>query len=187
MSITAVVLFSVVALFLLHGLWRVLVSGSGVAAASLAASYWLIAIPFKLMLPDLPLTPIWLPFLYPYALMAMAALLWLVCYGRFSRLGISFPEAPPLLSAYFLAQLTMLVGFVVLAWLFSWRTLLAYGTLPPLLCGMSYIAYRCFAFRLQEQASASYSWHWLGSGALMAPVVVVVSGDWLVPVLLDYL
>jgi hypothetical protein len=185
--IATVILLLVVALFLLHGLWRVLASCIGVAVAGLAGSYWLIAIPVKLLLPNLPLTPIWLPFLYPYALMAVAALLWLLCYGRLSRRGISFPEAPPLLSAYFLAQLTVLFGFVVLAWLFSWRTLLAYSTLPPLLCGMSYLAYRCFAFRLRQQASASFSWRWLGSGALLAPVVVLVSGDWLVPMLLDYL
>jgi len=187
MSITTVILLSVIALFLLHGLWRVLASGSGVAAAGLFASYWLIAIPVKLMLPDLPLTPIWLPFVYPYALMALAALLWLLCYGKLSRRGISFPEVPPLLSAYFLAQLTVLVGFVALAWLFSWRTLLAYSTLPPLLCGMSYLAYRCFAFRLQSQTQASFSWRWLGSGALLSPLLVLLSGDWLVPILLEYL
>ena len=63
--------------YLLHILWRQIAARSPVAIASFIAAYFVLAAFFRLSEPYTPLRPVWLPFVYSYSWLAIAAALWL--------------------------------------------------------------------------------------------------------------
>lgn len=65
--------------FAARGVWRVLRSGDGLALAILIASWFMLAIGFKLLRPSLAVSALWLPCFYPYLWQGMFASGWLLC------------------------------------------------------------------------------------------------------------
>ncbi len=65
--------------FAARGVWRVLRSGDGLALAMLIASWFALAIGFKLLRPSLAVSALWLPCFYPYLWQGVFAGGWLLC------------------------------------------------------------------------------------------------------------
>lgn len=65
--------------FAARGVWRVVRSGDGVALAMLIASWFMLAIGFKLLRPSLAVSALWLPCFYPYLWQGVFAGGWLLC------------------------------------------------------------------------------------------------------------
>ena len=62
-------------LYTLHALWRLIASDNLTAALAFALAFLMVGIVCRLALPTLPMVPVWLPLLYPYAWVGTGALL----------------------------------------------------------------------------------------------------------------
>ncbi|WP_374556765.1 hypothetical protein [Aquitalea pelogenes] len=81
--------------YLLHILWRQIAARSPVAIASFIAAYFVLAAFFRLSEPYTPLRPVWLPFVYSYSWLAIAAALWLPASACPTRRGLLLPAESP--------------------------------------------------------------------------------------------
>ncbi|CUA84798.1 hypothetical protein Ga0061063_2194 [Gulbenkiania indica] len=186
MTGVALLLVASIGLYWLHALWRLIASGDGIAQGAFVAAFFLLAVVFKTSLPEQPMVPIWLPFIYPYSWAGATALLWVLARVRVDRRGLSFPGASPLLSAYLLSQLAMHVGFAALGQWLAWRPLAAYALLPPLMALVGYASYRLMLTLRAREDTARFGWWLFATVAIASPLIAGGLGQWLVPVALRY-
>lgn len=170
----------------LHGLWRVIASGSGSAQCGFVAAYLVVAIVLRLGLPSLSLIPVWAPFLYPYAWCGVMALFWSAAEMRVSRRGIRFEGEAPRLSAFLLAQLALHVGVIATAHLTAGRSVVIYLTMPPLMACLGLLLYPVFLFISRRRLDGSVGWSSLILFSVAAPLAGIAIAERLVPVLLRH-
>ena len=137
--------------YILHAVWRVLRSGSGIAWAVLVAGYLVTAWLSKAALPSLAGVALWLPLLYPYAWMAVSALLWFACT---MKSGVGSAEGRSELTAYFYSQLALNLAVALLSVALPWQAWWLYLFFPPLLAGIGYFWYRMWLWRDAQQLGA---------------------------------
>lgn len=140
--------------YILHAVWRVMRSGSGIAWAVLVAGYLVSAWLSKAALPSLAGVALWLPLLYPYAWMAVSALLWFAC-----TMTPGVEQAPHVedlseLTAYFYSQLAFNLAVALLSAALPWQSWWLYLFFPPLMVGIGYFWYRMRLWRDTQQLGA---------------------------------
>jgi hypothetical protein len=172
--------------YLLHILWRHIAARSPVAMASLIAAYFLLAAFFRLSEPYTPLRPVWLPFVYSYAWLAVSAAIWLPASACLSRRGLTFPAETPRISALLVSQLTLGLGCLLTSPILDWRPLAAYVMLPPMMVVISYLLYRLFLFLLRRNKEGVLRWNILLACMLLSPLSCSWLGGWLAPLLLGW-
>lgn len=128
----------------LHALWLMVSRRDGIAIACSLAAWLGLALLFKASRPSMPLAAVWLPGLYPYALLGISAVFWSLsrAQGNTARekwnwlLSPARPDGP---HALFLSVLIGHAGFAVLA-LWARPALLAYLYAPSAtaLCFLCY-------------------------------------------------
>jgi hypothetical protein len=136
-----VCVFVLLGLYTLHALWRVIASGSGSAQCGFVAAYLIVALAARTLLPDEIITPIWLPFVFPYLWCALAGVIWSAAQLRISRRGVRFDGNAPRLSAFLLAQMALSLGVLATSHLTHGRSLLLYATLPPVMIILGMLLY----------------------------------------------
>ncbi|MGL6048362.1 MAG: hypothetical protein ACRC02_18135, partial [Vogesella sp.] len=99
-TLSSALLLLPLVLYTLHALWRLIASDSLPAVLSFALSYLVLGLLCRLALPTLPMVPVWLPFLYPYAWAGVGALLLALATLKVGRNGLRLEGIPPLLSIY---------------------------------------------------------------------------------------
>lgn len=127
----------------LHILWLLVRRPDGIAIASFVAAWLMLAIGTKALKPSLPVTAVWLPLLYPYALLGLAAvLLLLVRLRRPVGLALSRFFSPPAHDGLHSLLVAAVLGHIALGLLsfYSRGTMTAYLFAPPLLslCVLTY-------------------------------------------------
>lgn len=148
-------------LLLLHGVWRIYRSGDVLAAFAFIISYFAIAMGIRWMLPYLFWQPLYYPLFYPYAVLTGAALISLALRAIRGRMA---GNGDILLNTVFISALALHGGLVVYGWWHGWGdVLLAYGTLPPLICCTSYLLYRLL---LCLPGAGEGKWPWMGVAML---------------------
>ena len=172
--------------YLLHILWRQIAARSPVAIASFIAAYFVLAAFFRLSEPYTPLRPVWLPFVYSYSWLAIAAALWLPASARPTRRGLLLPAESPRIAALLVSQLCFTLGSLLTAPALEWRPMAAYVMLPPLMAVLSYLLYRVFLFFLQRSKCGVLSWRLLLIGTIAAPIASMWLGGWIAPILLGW-
>lgn len=180
------VLILLLVAYCLHIFWRQIAARSLVASAAFVAGYFMLAMLFRLSDPYQLLRPVWLPFIYCYAWLAIAAAIWLLATGRPSRRGLSFPGEPPRISALLASQLSFSLGSLLTSPLLGWRPMAAYIMLPPLIAIISYLLYRLFLLVLQRRGGDSLPWTLLLLSTLLSPWCSMLLGSWLAPYLLGW-
>ena len=183
---TGWLLMALVASYLLHVYWRLIAGRSGVAVASFVAGYFVLSFMFRHSDPIQPLRPIWLPFVFGYVWVSIAAAFWVLGVGRISRQGLHFTGEEPRLAALFSSQLTLTAGTALLSPWLEWRPLAAYVMLPPLVVVLSYIFYRFYADFFRRRQAVSLPWVVLLGCLLLMPLVLMGLGHWLAPILLGW-
>lgn len=177
-------LFLSLGCYILHALWRVIRSGSVSALAAVCASYLILAIVSKAALPTLENVALWLPLLYPYAWMAVSALLWSIGTVRLDRAPSDTPVRLVELAAYFHSQLALHVGVVLLSLSMPWQSWWLYLFFPPVMAGIGYFWYRAMLWHERQRGqdvfirrcSAVLSW--------LVPLSVLAVAARLIPFLL---
>ena len=172
--------------YLLHILWRQIAARSPVALAAFVAAYFLLAAMIRLAEPYHPLRPVWLPLVYSYAWLAVAAAIWLPATARASRSGLHFPGEPPRITALLLSQLTLGLGCLLTSPFMDWRPLAAYIMLPPMIVVISYLLYRLFLLLLLRSKQDGLSWAVVLASTLLSPLGCSLLGGWLAPFLLGW-
>lgn len=186
LSPLSLLLLTIVGGFWLLALWRVIASASGVAQACFVAGYFVLAIVARLALPAEPLTPIWAPFLYPYAWSGIAALFWASSQLKVTRKGLEFPESVPRLSVFFLAQLALHLGIALTAWPTHGLSLQMYLMLPPAAVLLSLALYLAFSLCAIGTTDSQVGWLPFILLTLLLPLCAVELCTHLVPLLLRY-
>lgn len=169
-------------LYLLHALWTVVASGRGTVAACFVAGYLGVALLFRSALPSLVMVPVWLPLLYPYAWLGLAALLWSLPTLRVSRHGLAFPGEPSRVAACFLAVLLLHVGVLLFSPVLYGRPLAAYMLLPPFVAPCCYLLYRAVLSHFRRNGSPRLGWLPLLGLTVLGPVLLAMSAQYLVPI-----
>jgi hypothetical protein len=171
------------AAYLLHILWRQIAARSPVAIAAFIAGYFLLATMFRLSEPYQVLRPIWLPLVYSYAWLAIAAAIWLPATASASRAGCSFPGESPRITAL-LPRSSLGLGCLDLS---------VSGLAPDgCLCdaaaddrGDQLLLYRVFLLVLLRNKQGRLSWGVLLASTLLSPLLCMLGG-WLAPILLGW-
>ena len=166
-------------LFLLHGLWRIYRSGDVLAAFAGLIGYFAVAMGIRWLLPFLFWQPLYYPVLYPYAVLAASALIWLVLRAVRGRHGL---PVDPLLKAMFVSILALHAGLLVCGLWQGWGgVLLAYGTLPVLICCTAYLLYR---FLLKLDGVSDGRWPWVNVALLgfAGALFILTSSEVILPV-----
>ena len=172
--------------YLLHILWRQIAARSPVAIASFIAAYFVLAAFFRLSEPYTPLRPVWLPFVYSYAWLAVSAAIWLPASASLSRRGVAFPADTPHIAALLVSQLTLSLGCLLTSPILDWRPLAAYVMLPPMMVVISYLLYRLFLALLLRNKQGVLGWNILLACMLLSPLLCSLLGGWLAPLLLGW-
>ena len=172
--------------YLLHILWRQIAARSPVAIASFIAAYFVLAAIFRLSEPYTPLRPVWLPFVYSYSWLAIAAALWLPASACPTRRGLLLPAESPRIAALLVSQLCFTLGSLLTSPALEWRPMAAYVMLPPLMAVLSYLLYRVFLFSLLRSKDGVLSWRLLLIGTIAAPIASMWLGGWIAPLLLGW-
>lgn len=172
-------------LYTLHALWRLIASDNLTAALAFALAFLMVGIVCRLALPTLPMVPVWLPLLYPYAWVGTGALLLALATLKVGRNGLSLDGIPPLLRVYVLSQLCLHAGVLLLTPLLSGRPAQAYAMLPPLVAGGAYLIYRACLWLSRRQGG--FSWLAVLVATLAAPLLLGWMAELSVPLLLRHL
>ena len=151
---------------------------------SFALAYLVLGLLCRLALPTLPMVPVWLPFLYPYAWAGMGALLLALTTLKVGRKGLRLEGIPPILSIYVLSQLCMHAGVLLLTPLLSGRPAQAYAMLPPLVATGAYLIYRLCLKLCRGQAG--FSWLAVVVATLAAPLLLGWMAELSVPLVLRH-
>ena len=120
----------------LYLLWWLIVRQDAQITASVLAGWLILALASKAMRPEQALVPVWLPFLYPYVWLGLAAVLWMLMAGRQSggRVAARFaPAAHDGLQAVMVAAL-LLHASLAMALLVASPLARLYVFSPSLLC-----------------------------------------------------
>lgn len=181
------VLVAVQALFLLHILWRLIACGNGVIHSLFAASYFVLALTFRLSQPDVTLMPVWLPLIYSYGWLAITAALWAAISMRVNRRGIFFPGQPPLATALLASQLTLHISILVsFSWL-GWQVISTYVFVPPLIAITSYLNYLLLRKLIKTEHQNQLSWPGLLTIIVVVPTIMVFAAKWVTPIMLGWM
>jgi hypothetical protein len=170
--------------YILHALWRVMCSGSGVAVAAVGAGYLITAILSRAALPSLAGVALWLPLLYPYAWMGVSALLWFACTLEVGGVRAHSDERPSELTAYFHSQLALNVGAILLSLELPWQSWWLYLFFPPLLVIIGYFGYRMQLWRDQQRGQDAFMRCSSAVLAWLVPLAVLAVTARLTPLLL---
>lgn len=180
----AAALFLPLGCYILHALWRVIRSGSVSAQAAVCAGYLVMAIVSKAALPTLENVALWLPLLYPYAWMAVSALLWSVSTVRVGRVRADVPEQPAELAAYFHSQLALHLGVALLSLSMPWQSWWLYLFFPPVMAGIGYLWYRAMLWHKRQCGQDAFIRRCSAVLAWLVPLSVLAVTARLTPVLL---
>lgn len=184
-TLSSALLLLPLVLYTLHALWRLIASDNLPAALSFVLSYLGLGLLCRLALPTLPMVPVWLPLLYPYAWVGVSALLLAVATLRRNRHGLRLEGVPPLLNVYLLSQLCLHAGLLLLTPLLSGRPAQAYAMLPPLVAAGAYLIYRLCLWLTRRQGH--FSWLAVLVATLAAPLLLGWMAELSVPLLLRHL
>lgn len=127
----------------MHILWLLVRQLDGIAIASFTAAWLMLAIGAKALRPSLPATAVWLPLLYPYALLGLAAVLILLIRLR-RPVGRTLTRffSPPAHDGLHSLLVAAVLGHIALGLLafYSRGAATAYLFAPPLLslCILAY-------------------------------------------------
>lgn len=163
---------------LLVGL-RVVRAGSGLAAASLAAAYLLMAAMVRLWISDLPAAGLLAPLALPYIWCGLAALFWCPCCVRITREGIDTAGNDPRLAALFLSQLALYPGVVLCRPLTGNHSLVFYLLLPSLTI-LTALALAVAYTRLLANSTV-LRWRWAVPLAILIPLGFTLIGNGMLP------
>ncbi|POZ64070.1 hypothetical protein [Chromobacterium alticapitis] len=177
-------LLSIVVLYFLHALWRLGASRNGSALACFAAAYLALAALLHARVDPAPASPLLLPFVYAYAWLGMAALMWAAAHMRVGRRTLSFPGQDTRLAALFASQLALHIGVLGLSPWLSQLPRAVYLLAPPLTMLVSYLAYRLLLLDMRGRAVCGASWPAWGALCLGAPLLMAGLKIWAVPLLL---
>jgi|GEM_PF-3553198 len=172
--------------YYLHILWRQISARSPVATTAFVAAYFILASLLRLNDPSQLLRPVWLPFIYGYAWLALSAAIWMPVTARCSRCGVEFPGESRQIAALLSSQLVLNAGILLSSPLLDWRPMAAYIMLPPVMVVFSYGLYRLFAWRMQKKPGHVLSWRFLLTMLLLSPLACMAVGTWLAPLLLGW-
>ena len=167
-------------LFLLHSAWRVYRSGDVLAAFACLIGYFAVAMGMRRLLPFMFWQPLYYPLFFPYAVLAVSAMVWLAL--RAMRGRHLMPDDMRL-KAMFASILALHAGLLVCGVWKGWGgVLLAYGTLPPLICCTAYLLYR---FLLKLEGVSDGKWPWVNVGLLgfAGALFILTSSEVLLPVI----
>lgn len=170
--------------YILHALWRVIRSGSSSAQAAVCAGYLVMAILSKAALPTLENVALWLPLLYPYAWMAVSALLWSISTLRVGRARPDVSEQSAELAAYFHSQLALHCGVVLLSLPMPWQSWWLYLFFPPVMTGIGYLWYRAMLWHERQRGQDAFIRRCSAVLAWLVPLSVLAVTARLTPLLL---
>lgn len=177
-------LLALLGMFYLHVLWRLIADRDACATACFAAAYLILASTLKLSQPPFLLAPILLPFIYCYAWLGVAAVLWSACFMRAGRRELGFPGRSPKLAALFASQLALHIGVLGLSPWLDWRPLAIYVMAPPLVVVVSYPAYRLLLYVARRRGDSAFPWTIWGGLCLLMPLALLLLERWLAPLIL---
>lgn len=166
-------------LFLLHGLWQVYRSGDVLAAFACLIGYFSVAMAIRWLLPFLFWQPLYYPVFYPYAVLAVSALVWLALRAVRGRRVLPDDRQ---LKAMFVSILALHAGLLVCGLWQGWGgVLLAYGTVPVLICGTAYLLYR-FLLKLDGVSDGRWPWVSVALLGLAGALFILISSEVILPV-----
>jgi hypothetical protein len=186
-SVLAIGVVGLLGLYSLYALWRVIASGNGCAQTGFAAAYLLVALAARNFLPEEILTPIWIPLIYPYAWCALTGVFWSVAHMQVSRRGVRFDGQAPRLSAFLLAQMALHLGILASAHLTRGRSLILYGTLPPVMVCLGMALYAIFLFIARRRSDGTVGWSPLIVFSILTPLIGILFSERVIPWLLRHL
>ena len=184
-TLSSALLLLPLVLYTLHALWRLIASDCLTAVLAFAMAYLVAGLACRLALPTLPLVPVWLPMLYPYAWVGTGALLLAMATLQVGRHGLRLQTVPPLMSVYVLSQLCMHAGVLLLTPLLSGRPAQAYAMLPPLVATGAYLIYRLCLWLSRRQGG--FSWLSVLLATVAAPLLLGWMAELSVPLMLRHL
>lgn len=154
---------------------RVRRAGCGLAAASLAAAYLLMAAVVRLWVTDLPAAALLAPLALPYIWCGIAALFWCPCRLHLTRTGIDTTGSDPRLAALFLSQLGLYPGVVLCRPLTGSHSLIFYLLRPSLtiLCALALAV----AYTRLLTGSPLLRWRWAVLPAILIPLGFTLVGN----------
>jgi hypothetical protein len=182
----SLLLVAILAAYLLHAMWRVAAGRDGVATACLVAGYLTLGILLRLTRPDQPMSPLLLPFVYPYAWLGLAALFWLPVAVRPTRAGLVLCAGSAKVGGILLSALLLHVGILALAPLTGAGSLTMYLLLPPLVALQAWLVGQVFFLLLRRSDKPYIGWLSLVALTLIPGAVSLGLARALVPVLLRY-
>ncbi|UTH73234.1 hypothetical protein [Chromobacterium sp. IIBBL 290-4] len=179
-------LLAIVALFFLHACWRLISSRNGSAIACSLAAYLALAVLLDCHEEPVSVAPLLLPFVYGYAWLGIAAVMWAAANMKVERRALSFPGQDPRLAALFASQLALHIGVLAFSPWLAWRPLAAYIMAPPLLAAASYAAYRVMLMVMRRRETCGAPWPAWATLCVTLPLALVWLEHWLAPWLLDF-
>lgn len=169
----------------LHLLYRTIAARDLLAASSLIAAWFLLAVPVRLLIGQTAMTPVWIAFAYPYAWGGMTALVWLVSNGpRADRHGIRLEGRDPRFTCLLLAFAALHAGVLACAPFSGGRTLAIYLMASPLMTLTGWLLYRVLV--LASLKKQRVGWPLLVAGGIASALLATATENVLLPLLLRH-